>query len=245
MCVCEREMMCTYIYDTHKGFAVFHLNPLRVQLSFEYVPGIDYRPLHKVLSWTGGLTNIDEAPVKLNALVLRNCFCRRQQFISLISRHYLGQLQGQIYSLLGNLAVLGSPLSLVNNLGTGVYSLTLSLTLCICLCLYVFSFYISFSHTHATGVYDFFHEPAQGLVRSPGDFSMGLYKGTGSLVQHSIYGVFSTTKKIQASLGRGVARMSLDEEYMKARHMQSRVKPRDVGEGFVLGVRDFGSGVCV
>ncbi len=50
-----------------------------------------------------------------------------------MKEHYKSQLLSQVYTILGSFEFLGSPLSLVNNLGTGVY--------------------------------DFFYEPAQGLVK--------------------------------------------------------------------------------
>jgi hypothetical protein len=55
-----------------------------------------------------------------------------------------------------------------------------------------------------TGVYDFFYEPAQGLVRSPQDFGKGLAKGTTSLFKNSLSGIFNTAAKISSSLGKGI-----------------------------------------
>jgi vacuolar protein sorting-associated protein 13A/C len=68
-------------------------------------------------------------------LGLKNVFMTREEFVNLVQEHYKGQLLSQVYTILGSFEFLGSPLSLVNNLGTGVY--------------------------------DFFYEPAQGLVKVP------------------------------------------------------------------------------
>ncbi len=62
----------------------------------------------------------------------------------------------QLYKVLGSTDFLGNPISLLKNLGTGVY--------------------------------DFFHEPAMGLVSSPRDFAVGITKGTSSLLKNTIYG---------------------------------------------------------
>jgi hypothetical protein len=56
-----------------------------------------------------------------------------------------------------------------------------------------------------TGFYDFFHEPAQGIVSSPQDFGIGLAKGTKSLVKNSVYGIFNTVSKITGSITRGLS----------------------------------------
>ena len=55
-----------------------------------------------------------------------------------------------------------------------------------------------------TGVLDFFYEPAQGLVKSPKDFGMGLAKGTSSLVRNTIYGTFNTVAKITGAMAKGL-----------------------------------------
>lgn len=66
-------------------------------------------------------------------LGLKSVFMTREEFVNLVKEHYKSQLLSQVYTILGSFEFLGSPLSLVNNLGTGVY--------------------------------DFFYEPAQGLVK--------------------------------------------------------------------------------
>jgi vacuolar protein sorting-associated protein 13A/C len=72
----------------------------------------------------------------------------------------------QVYTILGSFEFLGSPLSLVNNLGTGVY--------------------------------DFFYEPAQGLVKAdPQEFAKGMAKGAGSLVGNLAQGVFNSAGKVR------------------------------------------------
>lgn len=40
------------------------LHHVACRLSFKYVSGFDYSSLHSILSWTGGLANIDSAPLR-------------------------------------------------------------------------------------------------------------------------------------------------------------------------------------
>jgi len=94
-----------------------------------------------------------------------------------------------------------------------------------------------------TGVVDFFYEPAQGLVKSPEDFGLGLAKGTSSLIKNTVYGTFNTLTKITGSLGKGIATLSMDEKYLQERSNASRKKPKHVGEGLMMGMQGLGKGL--
>ena len=63
------------------------------------------------------------------------------------------------------------------------------------------------------GVYDFFKEPANGIVLGPKEFGSGLAKGSSSLVKHSVHGIFNTTSKVSNTIGSGIAILSFDHEY--------------------------------
>jgi len=116
-----------------------------------------------------------------------------------------------VYKILGSADMLGNPIGLFTNLGTGVA--------------------------------DFFFEPAQGLVKSPKDFGKGLAKGTQSLIKNTIYGTFNTLTKITGTIGKGIATLSMDDEYLAARQSRSQKKPKHLGEGFVMGVQGLGRGL--
>lgn len=192
---------------------LFFINPISIVLSFASVPGVktdDF--LNKVLSFSGALTNIDRAQLRINMLGLRNVSKTRAEFISLVKEHYKNQVLMKVYAILGSFEFLGSPLSLVNNLGTGFY--------------------------------DFFYEPAQGLVKAdPQEFAKGMAKGTGSLVGNLAQGVFNSAGKFTGSIGQGVATLSFDTDYLREREKASRDKPRHAGEGVAYGIRDFGKGL--
>jgi hypothetical protein len=95
-----------------------------------------------------------------------------------------------------------------------------------------------------TGVYDFFYEPAQGLVSSPKDFGEGIAKGTSSLLKKSVFGVFNTATKITASAGKVLELASFDERFRQERE-QDRVTHRPVhaGQGIARGLQSFGKGL--
>lgn len=66
------------------------------------------------------LVNIDGASLNLNALHIFHSFTTRAFMFSAVQQHYTFQGILQIYALVGAADILGNPLGLVTNLGTGV-----------------------------------------------------------------------------------------------------------------------------
>merc|ERR1712000_781872 len=104
---------------------MLHINPIRINLSF-CTSGASTRQgtpsmLERSLRAGGFLANIDGAPLRLNGLILENPMGTQEELISRITKHYTLQVMAQTYKILGPIDILGSPVSLVNSLGTGVY----------------------------------------------------------------------------------------------------------------------------
>ena len=95
--------------------------------------------------------------------------------------HYRSQLTSEIFTLIGHAVVLGNPIGLFNNLGTGVF--------------------------------DFFYEPAQGMVRGPISAGKGFLRGTRSLVTNTVQGTFGTFSKLTSSLATGITELTQDRDY--------------------------------
>lgn len=194
-------------------FELLHLNPVKIFLSFKSSPGgtPSDGTIARLLQVSTGVMHIENAVIRLNLLLLRDPFVPREEIVSRIVQHYRNQLLSQIYRLLGSFDIIGSPVSLVETLGTGVF--------------------------------DFFHEPAEGLVHSPKAFGKGLAVGTMSLLNNTVYGLFNTAAKISGSVTQGLASMSFDPEYLRARELaQLTERPRNVGDGLVLGAKNLGKG---
>ncbi|ETW04380.1 hypothetical protein H310_04665 [Aphanomyces invadans] len=66
------------------------------------------------------LANIDNAPLHLNALHIFHSYTSLALLVSCVRQHYTSQSLRQIYSLIGSAEILGNPLGLVSNLGSGV-----------------------------------------------------------------------------------------------------------------------------
>lgn len=93
------------------------------------------------------------------------------------------------------------------------------------------------------GIYDFFYEPSLGMVKSTKDFAHGLGKGTISLVRNTVLGIFSSSSSLLGTLGKGVALLSMDQDYQRGHMLASTKDPRHLGEGLLFGAKDLGAGI--
>lgn len=66
------------------------------------------------------ISNIDEAPIKLNALVIENIFGNQVDVIDQIRSHHMEKIKWNLLKLIGASNLLGNPTNFVNSLGTGV-----------------------------------------------------------------------------------------------------------------------------
>ena len=113
-------------------FELFQLHPIQVNLSFFGTGailerasteggGLSYNPMFATVKALGVvITNIDRAPICLNALMLERPFASQSELVSSIRKHYRAQLLHQLYKLVGSFEFLGNPVGLVSNLGTGM-----------------------------------------------------------------------------------------------------------------------------
>ncbi len=150
------------------------------------------------------MANLDGAQFAFNSLLLKHPFYTRAELTSRIYKYYYMQAIREVRYpwstiylsiFLSLLTCISSHSVLLPVLSIQLYKLVGSFD--------ILGNPLSLFSNLGNGVYDFFYEPAQGLVRSPKDFGKGLAKGTTSLVMNSIYGVFNTASKITASVGKG------------------------------------------
>ncbi|KAL5247330.1 hypothetical protein ACHWQZ_G019262 [Mnemiopsis leidyi] len=89
------------------------------------------------------------------------------------------------------------------------------------------------------GTKDLFYEPYQGIVQGPREFAEGVVIGMNSFLRHSVGGIVGAASKISRSLGKGLAKLTFDEEYQKQRARRMAQKPAHIGEGLVRGGKSF------
>jgi len=102
------------------------------------------------------------------------------------------------------------------------------------------------------GVEDFFYEPFQGAVQGPEEFAEGLALGIKSLFGHAVGGAAGAVSRITGTLGKGIAALTMDEDYQRKRREALNRRPANLqeglarsGKGLVMGVFDGVTGVFV
>lgn len=69
---------------------------------------------------------------------------------------------------------------------------------------------VNFIDTLGTGFNDFYYEPANGFKRSYKEGSMGLVKGTGSLIRNTVGGTIGSIGKVSSSIGSALLYLTGD-----------------------------------
>ncbi|XP_060560724.1 intermembrane lipid transfer protein Vps13-like isoform X2 [Ruditapes philippinarum] len=95
----------------------------------------------------------------------------------------------------------------------------------------------------AEGLEDLFYEPYQGAIQGPEEFAEGLALGVRSLFGHAVGGAAGAVSRITGTLGKGLAALTLDDEYQKKRREAMNKRPANVGEGFARGGKGLVMGV--
>ncbi|XP_064645587.1 intermembrane lipid transfer protein VPS13C-like isoform X5 [Lineus longissimus] len=102
----------------------------------------------------------------------------------------------------------------------------------------------------AQGLEDLFYEPYQGAIQGPEEFAEGLALGVRSLFGHAIGGAAGAVSRITGTVGKGLATLTMDDDYQKKRREQMNKKPENVreglargGKGLVMGVFDGVTGI--
>eukprot|EP00755_Sulcionema_specki_P021014 Sspe_Gene.12885::Locus_4420_Transcript_1_1_Confidence_1.000_Length_11390::g.12885::m.12885/K19525/VPS13A_C; vacuolar protein sorting-associated protein 13A/C len=94
-----------------------------------------------------------------------------------------------------------------------------------------------------SGFHDLWYEPVHGITKSPEAFAKGVARGASSMTRHTTYGVFNMVSGITSSMSKGVATLSLDEDYLKERRKRQRMKAQNLQQGVTQGAHALGRGV--
>ncbi|KAI6181597.1 Vacuolar protein sorting-associated protein 13C [Aphelenchoides besseyi] len=82
-----------------------------------------------------------------------------------------------------------------------------------------------------SGVVDAFYQPFQGAIQGPEEFVEGVALGVSSLFTHTFGGAASAVSRITGTVGKGVAALTLDEEYQRKRQEALNRQPQNFAEG--------------
>ncbi|KAL5966357.1 Vacuolar protein sorting-associated protein 13C [Taenia solium] len=92
----------------------------------------------------------------------------------------------------------------------------------------------------AQGVEDLFYEPVKGAVVGTEEFAEGIALGVKSLFGHTVGGAAGAMSRITGTLGKGVAALTLDDEYKRRRREEMTRTPDNFGAGMARGGKGLG-----
>ncbi|KAF0534769.1 vacuolar protein sorting-associated protein 13 [Gigaspora margarita] len=211
--------------DNQLYFEVLHINPMKINISFVRTERINVEnkpaPRNPIMFFFNVLTmaigNINDAPIKLNALVMENMRVSFPVLIDRIRQHYGEAFIYQVHKIVGSADFLGNPVGLFNNLSSGVVDI----------------FYEPYQ-----GIV---------MSDRPQDLGIGIARGASSFVKKTVYGFSDSLSKFTGSIGKGLASATLDKTFQDRRRMsQYKNRPKHALYGVAQGanslVTSIGSG---
>lgn len=204
-------------------FELLHLQPMQLDLSFvrtERINAEDTMQTSNPLMFfvnvmTMSIGNVNDAPLRLNALMLENARISTPVLIGNIREHYTQEVLRQIHIVLGSADFLGNPVGLFNNISSGVADI----------------FYEPYQGLVMTD--------------RPQELGIGIAKGASSFVKKSVFGFSDSMAKFTGSMSKGLAAATLDKEYQDQRRMsKSRNRPKHALYGVTSGGNAFASSMA-
>ncbi|CAD6186301.1 unnamed protein product [Caenorhabditis auriculariae] len=95
----------------------------------------------------------------------------------------------------------------------------------------------------SAGVEDLFYQPFQGAIQGPEEFAAGVALGVQSMFGHAVGGAAGAVGRITGTVGKGVAALTFDDDYVRRRQEDLNRKPQTFGEGMARGIKGLGMGV--
>ncbi|XP_040844715.1 vacuolar protein sorting-associated protein 13A isoform X2 [Ochotona curzoniae] len=92
------------------------------------------------------------------------------------------------------------------------------------------------------GVEAFFYEPYQGAIQGPEEFVEGMALGFKALLGGAVGGLAGAASKITSAMAKGVAAMTMDEDYQQKRREAMNKQPAGLREGITRGGKGLVSG---
>lgn len=203
-------------------FELLHLQPMQLDLSFvrtERINAEDTLSSNPMMFFVNVMTmsigNVNDAPVRMNALMLENARISIPALMANIINHYKQEFLRQIHIILGSADFLGNPVGLFNSVSSGVADI----------------FYEPYQGLVMTD--------------RPQDLGIGIAKGASSFVKKSVFGFSDSMAKFTGSISKGLAAASLDKEFQDQRRMsKSRNRPKHALYGVTSGGNAFAASVA-
>ncbi|KAI9741223.1 MAG: hypothetical protein M1834_002939 [Cirrosporium novae-zelandiae] len=204
-------------------FELLHLQPMQLDLSFvrtERINAEDNAQATNPLMFafnvmTMSIGNVNDAPVRFNALMLENARVSVPALTANIQRHYTQEFLSKIHIVLGSADFIGNPVGLFNNFSSGVADI----------------FYEPYQGLVMTD--------------RPQELGIGIAKGASSFVKKSVFGLSDSMAKFTGSVSKGLAAATLDKEFQDKRRMsKSRNRPKHALYGITAGGNAFATSLA-
>ncbi|KAH7368024.1 vacuolar protein sorting-associated protein [Plectosphaerella cucumerina] len=195
-------------------FELLNIQPMQLDLSFmrtERVNAADKTSSRNPLMFflnvmTMAIGNVNDAPIRLNALMLDNVRVSVPALTQNVSNHYSQEVLYQVHKILGSADFLGNPVGLFNNISSGLTDV----------------FYEPYQ-----GLI---------LSDKPEDFALGVGKGAASFAKKTVYGFSDSFSKFTGSLSKGLAAATLDKQFQDRRRItRARNRPKHALYGVTAG----------
>ncbi|KAK8195152.1 uncharacterized protein BKA78DRAFT_351066 [Phyllosticta capitalensis] len=199
-------------------FELLHLQPMQFDLSFVRTERINAEDtmtsnnpfMFAVNVLTMSLGNVNDAPLRYNALILENARVSVSALITNVKNHYVQESLRQVHLILGSADFLGNPVGLFTNVSSGVTDI----------------FYEPYKGLVMTD--------------RPQDLGIGIAKGASSFVKKSVFGFSDSMAKFTGSISKGLAAATLDKEFQDSRRSKrARNRPKHALYGITSGGNAF------
>lgn len=203
-------------------FELLHLQPMQLDLSFvrtERINAEDQLTSNPLMFFVNVMTmsigNVNDAPIKLNALMIENARIPISALVANIQNHYTQEVLRQVHVILGSADFLGNPVGLFNNISSGVADI----------------FYEPYQGLVMTD--------------RPQELGIGIAKGASSFVKKSVFGLSDSMAKFTGSVSKGLAAATLDKEFQDQRRMsKNRNRPKHALYGVTSGGNAFAASMA-
>ena len=224
--LCDEEMDVPEPQKEEQGqdvyFELLHLQPMQIDFSFVRTERINAEDtlvnnpmMFAVNVLTMSIGNVNDAPIRLNALMLENARISIPALLTSIQSHYTQEILRQIHIILGSADFLGNPVGLFNNISSGVADI----------------FYEPYQGLVMTD--------------RPQELGIGIAKGASSFVKKSVFGFSDSFAKFSGSISKGLAAASMDKEFQDQRRMsKSRNRPKHALYGVTSGGNAFAASMA-
>lgn len=204
-------------------FEFLHLQPMQFDLSFVRTERINAEDtmtsnspfMFAVNVLTMSIGNVNDAPIRYNALMLENARVSVAALMNNVKTHYVQESLQQVHVVIGSADFLGNPVGLFNNVTSGIQDI----------------FYEPYQ--------------GMVMTDRPQELGIGIAKGASSFVKKSVFGFSDSMAKFTGSMSKGLSAATLDKEFQDQRRMsRSRNRPKHALYGITSGGNAFANSLA-